>query len=85
MTTTTPKISNTIVTTSEPIKHKWSLAVSYWKGQDILETFAVGNTRKQTLNNWYIQYYGGYIPEGACLPRGRNLIFLSWVEFVPAE
>jgi hypothetical protein len=83
--TTTPKIRYTEVATPEPIKNKWSLAVSYWKGQDILETFAVGNTRGQTLNNWYVQYYGGHLPEGARLPSGRNLIFLSWVKFVPAK
>jgi hypothetical protein len=80
--TQTPNIRNAVVKTSDPIKNKWSLAVSYWKGEDILETFAVGNTKKETLNNWYVQYYGGYIPEGAKLPSGRNLIFLSWLEFV---
>jgi len=85
MTHATPKIRNAVVPASEPIKNKWNLSVTYWKGQDIIETFAVGNTKKQTLNNWYIQYNGGYIPEGACLPHERDLIFLSWKEFVPEK
>jgi hypothetical protein len=84
MTHATPKIRNTVVKTSEPIKNKWSLSVTYWKGQEILETFAAGKTREKTLENWFAQYYEGNPPErGAChLPRGNDLIFLSWVEFV---
>lgn len=80
----TPAIRNTTIETADPKQKKWSLAVSYWQGDEIAETFAVGNTRKETLKNFYTQYYGGDVPEGACLPGGRNLIFLSWVEFKQA-
>ena len=83
--TTTPRTRHSVVTTSEPIKNKWSLAVSYWRGQDILETFAAGKTKKQTLNNWYAQYYQGNVPENPRFPSSRDMIFLSWVEFAPAE
>jgi hypothetical protein len=80
-----PKKRTTIVATNEKIKHRWSLAVSYWRCGDILETFAVGKTKKEATKNWFLQYYRGMIPEGACFPSGRNLIFLSWVKFIPAK
>ena len=84
MTQKTSVIRNTIVETTNPNQKKWSLSISYWQGQDIMETFSVGNTRKETIGNFFAQYYGGNVPDGACLPSGRNLIFLSWVEFKQA-
>jgi hypothetical protein len=83
--TRTPRSRNTTITTSEKIAHKWSLAVSYWAGQEITETFAVGQTRGATLKNWFFQYYQGDVPENPRFPSPKDIIFLSWVEFVPAE
>jgi len=48
--------------------NKWKLTVHYWQGQTIIETLAVGKTKKETLMNWFFQYYKGNIPRGACLP-----------------
>ena len=73
-----------VIRSNEKIKNRWSLAVSYWRGQEIAETFSVGKTKKEALKNWFFQYYEGKIPEGACLPSGRDLIFLSWVKFEKA-
>jgi hypothetical protein len=72
----------TIIRTSENIKNRWSLAVSYWRGREIMETFSVGKTKKEALKNWFFQYYGGRIPEGACFPSDRDTIFVSWVKWV---
>jgi hypothetical protein len=77
----TSAIRNTVVRKAAKNQKKWSLAVSYWRGQEIYETFAIGNTKAETIKNFFFQYYEGNVPEGARLPSGRNLIFLSWVEF----
>ena len=61
---------------SNKLRH--TLSVSYWDGQEIKETFAVGKTKKETLTNWFFQRYGGEIPDGACLPSKRDLISLKW-------
>jgi hypothetical protein len=81
MMSTTEK-RTTIIRTSEKIKNRWSLAVAYWRGKEIMETFSVGKTKKEALKNWFFQYYGGRIPEGACLPSDRDTIFVSWVKWV---
>lgn len=84
MTTTKHEKRETVIATNGEIKNRWSLAVAYWRGKEILETFSVGNTKKEALKNWFFQYYGGQIPEGACLPREQDTIFVSWVKFVKA-
>ena len=84
--TRTPRSSNRTITTSEKIAYKWSLIVSYWVGQkEITETLAVGQTREATLKNWFFQYYQGDVPENPRFPSPKDIIFLSWVEFFPAE
>ena len=77
----TPKISNIVVENNSDNKNRWSLAIACWVGNEIREIFATGQTRGATLKNWFFQYYEGNVPEGARLPSGGNLIFLSWVEF----
>ena len=57
---------------------RYSLSASFWDGQEIIETFATGATKDDTLNNWYFQRYGGSVPIGACLPSERDLISLRW-------
>jgi hypothetical protein len=84
MTTTKYEKSERVIATTDEIKNRWSLAVAYWRGKEILETFSVGNTKKEALRNWFFQYYGGKIPEGASLPCERDTIFVSWVKFVKA-
>lgn len=84
MTTTKYEKSERVIATTDEIKNRWSLAVSYWHGQEIRETFSVGKTKKEALKNWFFQYYGGKIPVGACLPSERETIFVSWVKFVKA-
>lgn len=84
MTTTKYEKRETVIATTDEIKNRRSLAVSYWRGNEILETFSVGRTKKQALKNWFFQYYEGEIPEGACLPREQDTIFVSWVKFVKA-
>ena len=55
-----------------------TLSVSFWDGQDIIDVFAIGATKGETLNNWYLQRYGGSVPVGACLPHERDLISIKW-------
>ena len=63
----------------EPLKmKKWTLTVSFWDAQAIVEVFAVGETKRETLANWFRQRYAGRVPEGACLPSKRDLIALRW-------
>jgi hypothetical protein len=81
--TATPDTRHSVVTTSEPIKNKWSLAIAYFCGQEIRETFAVGATKQQTLDRWFLQFYSGSVPSGACIPD--SAFFISWVKFVPAK
>jgi hypothetical protein len=81
---TTEQTRTSVIATTSKIEHRWSLAVSYWRGKEILETFAAGNTKKEALKNWFFQYYEGKVPEGACLPSKRDTIFVSWVKFVKA-
>ena len=57
-------------------KLKWRLRVFYWTGQQIGETFAVGETKAKTLTNWFLQYYSGDVPSGACIPR--DAISVEW-------
>ncbi len=71
-----------VVKTKEPITNKWSLAISYWAGQEIRETFAVGETKQQAMDRWFLQFYSGSVPSGACIPE--SAFFISWVKFVKA-
>jgi len=84
MTTTKYEKSKKVIATTDKIKNRWSLAVAYWRGKEIQETFSVGKTKKEVLKNWFFQYYEGNLPEGACLPAERDTIFVSWVKFVKA-
>ena len=72
-----------VMKTTEPIKNKWSLAIAYFCGQEIRETFAVGATKKQTLDRWFLQFYSGSVPSGACIPE--SAFFISWIKFVPVK
>jgi len=83
MTTTKAETRIATIATNEKITNRWSLAVSYWTGQDIRETFAVGSTKKQTLDRWFLQFYSGDVPSGACIPS--SAFFISWVKFIPAK
>jgi len=60
-------------------KLKWRLRIFYWAGQDIRETFAVGETKKQTLDRWFFQFYHGDIPSGACIPK--DAISVEWSRY----
>lgn len=71
-----------VVKTKEPIRNKWSLAISYWAGQEIRETFAVGETKQMAMDRWFLQFYSGSVPSGACIPE--SAFFISWVKFVKA-
>ena len=57
-------------------QNKWRLRIFYWVGQEIRETFAVGKTKKQTLDRWFLQFYSGDVPSGACIPR--DAISVEW-------
>lgn len=85
MTTTKTETRTTTIATNEKISHRWSLAISYWVGQNIRETFSVGQTKAEALKNWFVQYYEGRVPENPLLPSKRDTIFVSWVKFVPAK
>ena len=83
MTTTKTETRTTTIATNEKITNRWSLAISYWAGQEIRETFAVGETKRQALDRWFLQFYSGSVPSGACIPE--SAFFISWVKFVPAK
>jgi hypothetical protein len=83
--TTTPRSTMKTITTDEKMNRPWRLAVSYWVGQEIRETFSVGKTRGEALKNWYFQYYQGNVPENPRFPSNKDTIFISWVKFVPAK
>lgn len=58
-------------------KNRWSLSVKYpaYDGT-IAETFAVGATKQQTLDRWFLQFYCGSVPSGARMPK--NIISTTW-------
>lgn len=85
MTTTKTETRRTIIATDKKINRPWSLAISYWVGQEIRETFSVGKTKAEALQNWFVQYYQGRVPEKPLLPSKRDTILVSWVKFVPAK
>jgi len=60
-------------------KLKWRLRIFYWHGQEIRETFAVGETKKQTLDRWFLQFYSGDVPSGACIPS--HAISVEWSRY----
>jgi hypothetical protein len=79
------RLMTSVSNTAKKINHRWSFAVSYWVGQEIRETFSVGQTKAEALKNWFIQYYEGNVPEKPCLPSKKNTIFVSWIKPFPAE
>jgi hypothetical protein len=62
---------------------RWRLRVHYWTNKrgcpDIIETFAAGSTKKQTLQNWFFQYYHGDVPENPCIPK--DAVNIEWIKY----
>ena len=57
--------------------YRFTLTISFWDCQQIIEVTGTGKTKNEAKSNWYLQRYQGNPPQGACLPSKKDIINLS--------
>jgi hypothetical protein len=70
------------MTTTNKKPFRWRLRIHYWTKTGyptIIETFAAGSTKKETLKNWFFQYFHGQVPENPRIPD--DALDIEWTKY----